>query len=86
MKLTEYIKCLLFRVKLNVLRINEDDWIIVHAVDLTRAAAMGRELVRSKGKWQGVIVAGEDINVDTVRTLPVEVQRKLLAALLKAGE
>ena len=86
MKLVQFIKWLLFRVRLNVLTITENDYIVVHCSDIKRAIQLGRELVAIKGKWQGVIVAGDDINVDTVRTLPEEVRSKLLSALLQAGE
>jgi hypothetical protein len=86
MKLIQFLKLLFLHCRLNIIRIQPDSWIVVSSKDVEKAVKLANEINKLTGKWLGIIVAGEEISVSTVKEIPEDFRNKLLAALLKASE
>jgi hypothetical protein len=87
MTLLRFIKMLAVRVRLNLLTIPKDSWLLVRAANVDEAAKFAKQIDRTfmaGAPWQGIIVCNDQISVGTIRNAPQELRRRLLQALLEA--
>lgn len=84
MKLFRFLKLLFLHVRLNTLRIKPGEFLVMRSKDVSRAYQLARDISQATDCFGGIVVAGPDISVDTVRTIPEETRKHLLAALLEA--
>jgi hypothetical protein len=85
-KLLKFLKLLFVQCRVKALRLTENSWLVVYCNDVQRAIKLANEINRANGKWQGIIVASDDISVSTVREIPEEQRQRLLRVLLAAEE